>query len=150
MKYTKTDYRRIIELLELMPELRQAIGIHQPPHFTTVNKFFLRSNSSVIYAVFVRTVCLFHSEQTIVAMDSTGYSSTHASVYYAQRMHGEQERKTYIKTSLAVCTVNQSILAVKTRLGPRNDNTDFEWLARQSASLAKPAYITADKGHYSD
>lgn len=150
MKYLKTDYRRIIELLELTPEVMQVIGLEQLPHFTTVNKFFLRFNLSAIYTAFVQTTYLFHCESTIAAIDSTGYSSTHASRYYAQRMHEEHETKCYIKTSLSVCTVNQCILAVKARLGPRNDNIDFEWLAKQSASLAKPSYIVADKGYDSE
>ena len=150
MKYTKTDYRRIVELLELMPGVMQAIGLGQLPHFTTINKFFLRFNSSAIYTAFVQTTYLFHSESTIAAIDSTGYSSTHASRYYVQRMHGELERRNYIKASLSICTVNQCILAVKARLGPRNDNIDFEWLARQSASLAKITHIVADKGYDSE
>jgi len=150
MKYTKTDYRRIVELLDLMPGVMQAIGIGQLPHFTTINKFFLRFNSSAIYTAFVQTTYLFHCESTIAAIDSTGYSSTHASRYYVQRMHGELERRNYIKASLSICTVSQSVLAVKARLGPRNDNIDFEWLARQSASLAKLSYIVADKGYDSE
>ena len=150
MKYMKADYRRIVELLELMPEVSQAIGLDQSPHFTTVNKFFLRFNLSAIYTAFVQTVYLFHSDSTIAAIDSTGYSSTHASSYYVQRIHGELERRNYIKASLSVCTVSQCILAVKTRLGPRNDNIDFEWLATQSASLAKITHIVADKGYDSE
>jgi len=58
MKYLKTDYRRIIELLELMPGIRQVIGLDQLPHFTTINKFFLRINTSLTYDMFVQTVYL--------------------------------------------------------------------------------------------
>jgi len=150
MKYLKTNYRGVVEQLELMPELKQVIGLNQLPHFTTVNKFFLRINTSVIYLVLVQTVCLFPNKPTISAIDATGYSSNYASRYYIQRMHDEQEKRSYIKASISISTVNQCILAAKIRLGPRNDNIDFEWLARQSANLAKLTHIVADKGYDSE
>lgn len=150
MKYLKTNYRGVIEQLEIMPELMQVIGLSQLPHFTTINKFFLRINTSIIYAVFVQTVYLFPNGPTIVAIDATGYSSNYASRYYAQRMHGEQEIRGYIKASLSVSTANQCIIAVRTRLGPRNDNIDFVWLATQSTNIARPTHVTADKGYDSE
>ena len=150
MKRLKTNYRGVIEQLELMSELREIIGLTRLPHFTTINKFFLRINKSVIYLVLVQTVYLFPNKSTISAIDATGYSSNYASRYYVHRMHDKQEKRNYIKASLSVSTINQCILAVKVRLGPRNDNIDFEWLARQSANLAKLTYIVADKGYDSE
>lgn len=150
MKYLKTNYRGIITQLDLMPDIKEAIGISQLPHFTTINKFFLRINTSAVYFTLVQTAYLFSYKSDIVAIDSTGYSSSHASLYYAQRMHGERATRTYIKASLSVSTANQAVMAVKARLGPRNDNIDFEWLARQSVSIARPVYIVADKGYDSE
>ncbi len=51
MKYLKTNYRRIVELLELMPGVRQVIGLNRLPHFTTINKFFLRINTPLMCLV---------------------------------------------------------------------------------------------------
>jgi len=140
----------VIEQLELMPELKQVIGLGRLPHFTTINKFFLRINTSVIYLVLVQTVYLFPNKPTISAIDATGYSSNYASRYYIQRMHGEKEKRSYIKASISVSSVNQCILAAKIRLGPRNDNIDFEWLVRQSTNLTKLTHIVADKGYDSE
>ena len=150
MKYLRTNYRRIIELLELMPEIRQAIGLGRLPHFTTINKFFLRINTSLIYNMFVHTVHLFSNEPTMAAIDSTGYSSNYASRYYIQRIHKDIEVRSYIKTSISVSTASQCVLAAKIRLGPRHDTIDFPWLAEQSARLAKPTHMVADKGYDSE
>lgn len=150
MKRLKTGYRGMIEQLELMPELMQIIGLSQLPHFTTVNKFFLRISTSTIYRVLIQSVYLFHNKPAIVAIDSTGYSSNYASRYYAWRITGESRCRNYIKTSISVSTVNQCILAARVRLGPRNDNIDFEWLARQSANFTKMRYVVADKGYDSE
>ena len=151
MKYLKTNYRGIIVMLELMPELMQIIGLYQLPHFTTVNKFFLRINVSVIYTVLVKSVYLFPDEPSIVAIDATGYSDSRASRHYLWRIGcGNYTMRKYIKLSISVCTDSQCIIAAKTRLGPRNDHIDFEYLARQSVSFAKPTHIVADKGYDSE
>jgi hypothetical protein len=150
MKYLKTNYRRIVELIELMPGIRKAIGLNQLPHFTTINKFFLRINTSLTYSVLVQTVYLFPNESTMAAIDSTGYSSNYASRHYIQRIHKELEVRNHIKTSISVSTASQCVLAAKKRLGPRNDNIDFPWLAEQSAGLAKLTHMVADKGYDSE
>ena len=151
MKRKKEDYRGIIELLELTPKLRQLIGLSQLPHFTTINKFFLRTNTSAIYNALVQSVSLFTNDKCILSIDSTGYSASYASRHYLWRIGlGSYTRRKHIKLSISVNTDNQCIIAAKPRLSPRNDNIDFPMLARQSASLANPAYIVADKGYDSE
>jgi hypothetical protein len=150
MKYLKANYRGIAELLELMPPLMELLGLEQVPHFTTINKFFLRIGTNSANALFVGTVCWFDINGTIIAIDSTGYSSEHASKYYALRIHGDLWKRHYVKLSIAVCSESQCIVASYARLGPRNDNIDFPWLVEQSAMLAKPAYIVADRGYDSE
>jgi hypothetical protein len=72
-----------------MPRLLEMLGLVQVPHFTTINKFFLRIGTYSANALFVNTVCWFSINGTIIAIDATGYSSEHASKYYALRMHGD-------------------------------------------------------------
>lgn len=150
MKYLKSNYRRIAELLELMPALRQAMGLEQIPHFTSVNKFFLRTDTPAIHSVLEAAACMFSSDAAIVAIDATGYSSNYASRHYLWRIGlGNYTKRKYVKLSISVCTDTQCIIAAKARLGPRNDNIDFPGLARRSARL-KPAFIVADKGYDSE
>ena len=42
MKHQKSHCRDIIYLLDLMPEIRQAIGFDELPHYTTIQKFAKR------------------------------------------------------------------------------------------------------------
>jgi hypothetical protein len=151
MKYLKTDYRRIVELLGLMPAMRQAIELKQLPHFTTVNKFFLRINTSFVHNVLVRTVHFFTGHGDMIAIDATGYSSNCASRHYLWRIGlGSYTKRKYVKLSISVCTDNQCIMAAKARLGPRNDNIDFKPLVRRSFAISNPGYILADKGYDSE
>lgn len=150
MKYLKRDYRGIVELLELMPAVRQAIELEQLPHFTSVNKFFLRTDTPVMHSVLETASGLFTFEKVTVAIDATGYSSNYASRHYLWRIGlGSYTRRKYVKLSISVCTDTQCIMAAKARLGPRNDSIDFPGLARKSARL-KPEFIVADKGYDSE
>ncbi|WP_342765955.1 transposase [Methanobrevibacter sp. V14] len=40
--YLKTTYREIIECLELMDKIRKFLGLNKLPHFTTIQKFFVK------------------------------------------------------------------------------------------------------------
>jgi hypothetical protein len=40
-------YRELIDWLEEMPRIRQALGLRQLPHFTTVQKAFQRPGAAV-------------------------------------------------------------------------------------------------------
>jgi hypothetical protein len=150
MKYLKSDYRRVMELVKLMPALRQAMGIDKTPHFTTVNKFFLRMNTPVIHDVMAQTNQLFPGHENTVAIDATGYSSNRASSHYLWRVGlGSYTKRKYVKLSLSICTDSQCVIAAKSRLGPRNDNIDFPGLVRHSSG-SKPEFIVADKGYDSE
>ena len=150
MKKLKTNYRGIIEQLELMPGIMQAIGLERLPHFTTVNKFFLRTGTASMYSVLMHTTCLFPDRPGIAAADSTGYSGSHASRHYLWRIGlGSYTKRKHVKLSISICTDAQCIMAAKARIGPRNDNIDFPRLIRHSARL-KPEYMVADKGYDSE
>jgi len=150
MKYLKTNYRRIMEIIDIMPEVRRIIGMNQLPHFTTINKFFLRTGTSNIRSMLLQTTGMILPVPDIAAVDATGYSSSHASRHYLWRIGlGDYTKRKYVKLSISVCTDTQCILAVKARLGPRNDNIDFPGLARDSSKM-NPEYIVADKGYDSE
>ncbi|WP_305556520.1 transposase [Methanobrevibacter sp. V74] len=40
--YLKTTYREIVECLELMDKIRKFLGLNKLPHFTTIQKFFVK------------------------------------------------------------------------------------------------------------
>lgn len=148
MKYLRTDYRGIIERLELMPRLQQVIGLNQLPHYTTIHKFFQRFKG--IDRILSRTVNLFHTGNCIVAIDATGYSSNHASRYYVLRIGKDYSRRKHIKSSVTVDTGNQVIISQKARLGPRNDCLDSGKLLINTGKLVRVKRVVADKGYDSE
>jgi hypothetical protein len=44
----KQRYREFPEILDLMPEIKQIIGIDKVPHWTTLDKVFLKPKDSVL------------------------------------------------------------------------------------------------------
>ena len=55
MKRLHTTYRRIVQLVELIPEIRTMLGLETVPHFTTPQKFFQRVRSAVFDILLYRT-----------------------------------------------------------------------------------------------
>jgi len=44
-EYLKTDYRSIVELVQLINPVKSRIGLKQIPHYTTLHKFVIRTKS---------------------------------------------------------------------------------------------------------
>lgn len=51
-EYLKTDYRSIVELVELMGPVKSRIGLKQVPHYTTLHKFIKRIKSIYFNGLF--------------------------------------------------------------------------------------------------
>ena len=81
MKYLRTDYRRVIETLDLMPEVKQVIGLNRLPHYTTIHKFLQRFTRYRFDRLLDHTVDLFKTGLVTLAIDGTGFSSTCSSEY---------------------------------------------------------------------
>ncbi|NIO22136.1 MAG: IS5/IS1182 family transposase, partial [Candidatus Aenigmarchaeota archaeon] len=79
MKHFRLHYRSVIELLSITPVLRKIIGLKQLPHYTTVHKFFRRFSTTKMELILGQTVKLFGISESIIAVDSTGFSSNTAS-----------------------------------------------------------------------
>lgn len=150
MKYKKKDYRGIIELIELMPEIQQLIGLDQLPHFTTLHKFFQRFSHMRFDRLLSQTVNLFETGNCILAIDSTGYSSNYASPYYTKIMGMERAIRTHIKNSITVDTGNQIVVSGKARKSQRNDIIDFDELVTKASKSVDMKYLVADKGYDSE
>jgi hypothetical protein len=79
------------------------------------------------------------------AIDGSGFDTSYMSYYYANAWNRQDKRKhrRYLKISIAICTDSQYILSQKIRLGPRNDNIDFESVMKD----INCKYVVADKGY---
>ena len=78
----------------------------------------------------------------IIALDSTGFSRTHPSYYYLQRIDGKMP-KVPVKVSIAYDTKKKKYCAAKIRILPAHDIKD----AKSLLKLSKPKVLVADKAY---
>jgi len=68
-KRFKATYRDIIDYLSEMSSIQAVVDLKAVPHYTTVQKFFMRIKESYIYSL-IKIYCC-----RIIAVDSTGFAS---------------------------------------------------------------------------
>lgn len=78
---TKQDYRDACELLSEMPQICDVIDIEKVPHFTTVDRAFLRLKNSLFMILLLASA----GESKDCTIDATGYDRRYASKHYVKR-----------------------------------------------------------------
>ena len=140
--YLKTTYCEIIECLELMDKIRKFLGLNKLPHFTTIQKFFVRMSDTKLKDLKDLINFMHPAECELVAMDGTGHTSDYADKYYTQ-IRGKS-RKSYIKNHIAINVDTRMILNYGANKGPKHD-TQFALASIRQLKPYKPHYILADK-----
>jgi len=79
MKRYRLKYREIIEILHLMPEF---LGLDKVPHWTTLNKFFLRLKNCML-TILVEFSAV--GKQIEASIDASGYDRHYSSKHYVRR-----------------------------------------------------------------
>jgi len=135
----KTTYRGVIKFLRFSGLARALLNLKRVPNYSTLIKFHKRINSNIIDDL------LCKKEVITSAIDSSGFETNYMSYHYANVWNRQDKRKyrRYLKVSIAIDTDSQYILAQKMRLGPRNDNIDFESVMNS----VKCKFVVADKGY---
>ena len=116
MKKYKSKYRDFIELIEPMDRLKNFLGLKKIPHFTTLNKFFLKMENAVLSVLLQLSV---GESSGVASVDATGFDRRHASKQYLNRcrMHIKS-----MKTTFLIDTKNQNILDVHCTTTRKHDS----------------------------
>lgn len=148
--YLRTTYRGVLATLAGHAALRAALGLsEQLPHFTTLQKFSVRSQVGAIAQQIIarigKAALVATGQLQPAAMDSTGLDTSGPSAYYVSR-RGERCRS-YIKFSVIVLCGSLFPLAVVLDRGPSNDRVQVPQLLEQAQALGRPAQLLADAGY---
>jgi IS5 family transposase len=78
---TKQKFRESVDLLSEMTEICKLMGLEKLPHYTTLDKAFLRMKNSI----FMILLCLSAGKAKDCSIDGTGYDRRYASKHYVKR-----------------------------------------------------------------
>jgi len=135
----KTTYRGIIKFLQFSVVARAMLKLKSIPDHSTLVKFHKKLHLKNLDGL------LCKKPVKISAIDASGFETTHMSYHYANVWNRQDKRKyrRYLKLSIAIDVDSQYILSQKIRLGPRNDNIDFESVMKN----INCEIVVADKGY---
>jgi hypothetical protein len=146
--YLKTTYRGVVETLAASSELREKLCLQDKlPHYTTLQKFSLRSQVIAIAQKLVSQIgqAALGLGSEAAAMDSTGLSTTAASDYY--RLRSGKTRREWAKVSVIVLCGSLLPLSMAVSWGPSNDRSQVKELFEQLSPERVPSKLYADIGY---
>jgi hypothetical protein len=149
-KYTRSTYRGVIELLIMMPQLREAIGLKRLPHFTTLQKFDARVDiESLVNDILAQLVHdATNGETRDGAMDSTGIEVTNASAHFLSRKG--QKRSKFMKLCMVIICGVLLPASLHLEWGPRDDHSHAKRLATAAHKATPIGMLWCDKGYDSE
>ena len=109
----KQKYREFCDLLGLMPHIQEILCLKKVPHWTTLDKVFLRLKNHVLSAL------LQVESSGFASIDATGFDRRHASKQYLNRckIHIKSLKATFL-----VDTVKQEILDIHSTTTRKHDS----------------------------
>jgi hypothetical protein len=146
--YFKAGYREILDKIEAMDSLKTQLGLTRLPHHTTLYRFFTRFDSKSFNRVFRTVIALFYRSRNrvpIIAIDSSGFRTSHFSLYYSVRTG--KDRKDFLKISLAVDTNKMTILHFKISKSRHHDSTHAKTLLRGSYRIKRAQCYVMDRAY---
>jgi len=135
----RMTYRGVVKFFRFSGLARALLNLKSIPDHSTLVKFHKRIKVKILDSL------LCKKSVKTSAIDGSGFETTHMSYYYANAWNRQDKRKhrRYLKISIAIDTNSQYIMAQKIRLGPRNDNIDFESVMKN----INCKFVVADKGY---
>jgi len=135
----KMTYRGIVKFFKFSGLARALLKLKSVPDHSTLVKFHKRVEAKMLDSL------LCKKQVKTSAIDGSGFETSYMSYHYANVWNRQDKRKyrRYLKISIAICTDSQYVLSQKIRLGPRNDNIDFESVMKG----VNCKFVVADKGY---
>jgi len=135
----RMTYRGIVKFFRFSNVARALLNLKSVPDHSTLVKFHKRIKATMLDSL------LCKKEVITSAIDGSGFETSYMSYHYANIWNRQDKRKwrRYLKVSIAIDTDSQYILSQKIRVGPRNDNIDFESVMKD----VKCKFVVADKGY---
>ena len=149
----KLTYRALSDLLEVSPPLRQAIGLTQTPHYTTLQKFAASEGlPKVLDAVLRATVRELNGPGVAaaedVAIDATGMESGCASAHYLSRTGKKRSR--WIRVSVVALCAMVFPAAMHIDWGPGNDAGPALTVLQKATRIVNPKRVWGDAAYDSE
>lgn len=134
----KADYRDVVDFISEMPKILEILELENVPHFTTLQKFLDRISETMIYRLIVNGI----QNLNIVAIDSTGFSSSYSSRYYEGKFLDVKSRN-FEKFAMIIDVKTKKIANLGVYQGYSHDTKHFVPLMRK----IKAKVVLADKGY---
>ena len=137
-----TTYRDVVDVVSEMPRVLQALELEEVPHYSTLQKFFER-----LKGILLDLLARVERASEMLAVDSTGFSSEHSSLYYQQRIRREVQVHSWNKLSIVIDPRSQLICNILKGVGPSNDCPELPKLLEPFQELQ---IVLGDKGYDSE
>jgi len=152
-EYLGKSFEEFTKILPSMNGVMKAAGISDIPDGSTLRKFRKRLDHEILDKIMAcQSRMIVGDSRLTVAVDSTGFSTSHASKYFISKLKyfGTDDTviRGYTKVSLAVCVHTKTILAADTVDSRTADVRRLRYLADDLASSGLSIrYVVADKGY---
>lgn len=148
---TKNDYRGVCELLNLAPELCEAIGLEKVPHWTTLQKFMANAHvpqiADHLLGEVIKEIGL-DDQPSMIAVDSTGLQCGMASLHYQVRQGQKRStRRKTVKVSVAVICGAMVPVALVVEMGSSSDMQQMPALMERIEQRTQPSHLLADAAY---
>jgi hypothetical protein len=148
--YLRTTYRGVIERLEVMPEVREALGLAYLPHFSTLQVFANKKEIPGIVNAMLAAILaeVGVPDEADAAMDSTGLEATSASAHFVSR--AGRKRTKFVKLSAIVVCGLLLPAALVVDWGPSHDMKQAYAVLDAAEKTITPSFLWMDSAYDCD